>query len=103
MPRKSDPATAVLAYFESAPIDAADLVLTLSRAVMVRRHGTLARPKKIKLGSGRAPQAGTPAADSINTPPPPVAEKAAKAPRTRKPKDQALPGIQGPGPVSEVG
>lgn len=100
MPRKSDPATAVLAYFESAPIDAADLVLTLSRAVMVRRHGTLAKPKKAKTPGQRS------------TPPPPINTGAEFDPgptpppsraRTRKPKDQALPGIQGPGPVAEVG
>lgn len=93
MPRNSNPAASVIAFFTAAPLDVAEVVLSLARATVAARRP---QPKKKKA----APKVQLPPRDQID-PIPPVQlphSSDAKPPRVRKPKDVALPGV-----VSEVG
>lgn len=106
MPRNSNPAAGVLAFFETADLAVADAVLGLAKSVVLKRQR----------GTQKLKPAGTPKrkpmppiqADSISTPPPPPHDPTYRtkggtpvAPRTKKPKDVPLPGL--PGPVATVG
>lgn len=59
MAAKKDPASAVVAFFETTPIETAQTVLAICRGVVARRLPTKAKPRTLKARSSTA----TPAAD----------------------------------------
>jgi hypothetical protein len=91
MPRKQEPtAVDVLHYFKTAQIDAARLVLQLSKAAIDERTRPAAATR------------AKPAAPATTPPPPtpaPATSTSAKAPRRRAPADVPLPGLPGQVPV----
>ncbi len=102
MARHKNPALAILTYFREAPIEAAEQLLALARAEVAARQPTKAIRRRgvAKAASPKfavRDEQGNEVAVALAT------EPLSKPPRRRKPQDVALPGIQGPGPVSEVG
>jgi len=116
MPRKVEPtAVTVLAYFETAPIDAAELVWQLAKAVIAKRRGVKPAARQRK----SVPAASlTPHAESGAAPPPipmpdpkgPPTPASTAKPRSRRMRaapssqeigqqDVPLPGLPGPVPV----
>lgn len=96
MARQKNPAAAVIAFFQSAELPVAEAILGLAKATVAERRSkprTAATTKR----STPIPTPTRSTTQEVKDVP------ALKPPRTRKPKDVALPGIQGPGPVSEVG
>ena len=93
MPRNSNPAAGVIAFFETCELEVAEVVLSLARATVNKRRKIRATPKphkpRVQLGESLPPADPNPPAQTTT---------ATRAPRVRKPKDVPLPGV-----VSEVG
>lgn len=53
MATKKDPAVAVVAFFENAPIDAAQTVLAIAKGIVAKRQPAKSKPRVVRTPTSR--------------------------------------------------